>query len=156
MSGSNLAGGSGPVSITGQGSLFGGVVGQYNQGIYVVSANVTSSGAISLTGTGGTGTSYNNGMQIQSAILTAGGLLTLTGSGNTGTTGTMNIGVQITNPCTLMGAGGSAIDGTGGNGTSNNHGVFMNAGVVTSLTLADITGTAGAGTGSLDEAGTYF
>ena len=103
--------------------------------------------AITLDGTGGDGTSGNHGTLIQSAgtlITSVDGDILVLGQGGDGST-TNNFGVyQLTGAVissTGVGAGAATItlDGTGGDGTSGNHGVFLSgAGALVTSVDGDI------------------
>ena len=146
--------GSGTLSVLGTGSASG--AGHYNQGVWMQGGRLDSGSSLSLTGLGGTGGSYNHGVQLVSAALEASGVLGVTGTASASTLGMQNMGVQAFGIATLNGGAGSFVTGTGGGGSSANHGVFLNlSGLTTTLAEGDVSGTAGGGA-SLDRAGTFF
>jgi hypothetical protein len=151
------AGGSGAVSVTGQGgNRSPGATGAGNLGVYVADRNGTTSnlyssirsngGAVTVNGTGGgsqtaAGSSNSNhGVQVKlGGTITAGGTgtVSVTGTGgNPSVTGTggSNCGVNVDGTTTLAkitsNNGNVIVTGTGGSrgsGTAN-HGIYLNAG----------------------------
>jgi hypothetical protein len=145
--------GSGAIRLTGQGSL--NATGNYAEGILIQAAGVQSvSGAIDITGTGGSGTSYLYGVRMSGGSVSTGGILAIIGQGGTGT-GLQNAGVWLISSATTNGGASSSITGTGGSGSSKNHGVHLLTGT-TGIPITQILGTAGTGTGSLDYSGSFF
>ncbi len=103
-------------------------------GIYNGGTNTTASGAIALTGTGGSNANYDNGIDVSGTIQsTATGGITLTGyGGDSGSTGNYGIGMYGTVQSTATGGGGITLIGyAGGNGGSDgyNMGLFINGAV---------------------------
>ena len=110
-----------------------------------------------ITGTGGNGYSHNSGLRlIKSGVGVASGNVfgttRLTGTAHVDNTGTGNHGIVGSS----VGIGGDNIfvDGTGGGGSKLNHGIFLTK--LSSSPGAVVNGVAGAGTGSLDQAGDPF
>ncbi|MCB1090383.1 MAG: tandem-95 repeat protein [Verrucomicrobiae bacterium] len=129
--------------------------GNYNEGILVQSASLSSSsGTISLSGTGGSGNSYNYGVRLYGASLSTTGVMALVGIGGNGT-GIQNVGVWVYSGASVLGNVDSSITGTGGVGSSKSHGVYLTSGSTT-IDPANIIGTAGSGTGSLNLTGSFF
>ncbi|MBL9154329.1 MAG: hypothetical protein JNK37_17700, partial [Verrucomicrobiales bacterium] len=157
VSGTTLSSTGGSFRVTGQGSLSGALDGNIGITIQKVTANI--GGDIELTGTSGTGTKNNHGVILNAVTLSAGGLLDILGiSSSVLPLGlNNNVGVYLTNATSLTGAAGSSIVGTGGQGTAKNHGIYASGNTVIGggLTAGDFVGTAGSGTGSLPEAGTF-
>jgi sugar lactone lactonase YvrE len=151
------AGGSGAVSITGQGgNLSPGASGSTNVGVLVSSANGTSGnlysyitsggGAVTVNGTGGgsqtaAGSSgSNHGVQVKiGGTITAGGTGTVSVTGTGGNpsatgNGATNHGVNVDGTTTLAritsNNGNVTVTGTGGSQGSgaSNHGIYLNAG----------------------------
>ncbi|MEQ1747120.1 MAG: hypothetical protein ABMA02_16945, partial [Saprospiraceae bacterium] len=128
------AGGSGTVSVIGQGGTS---TGNSNFGVYVTGTNskITSSGGnVSVTGTGGgSGLSINNnGVFVNSSgEISAGGSGTVTviGQGSAATTGATNYGVYVIASATITSAAGNvSVTGTGGGtGSGTNYGVFLSS-----------------------------
>ena len=102
-------------------------------------ADITSTGlgadaaSITLDGTGGDGTTNNHGTLIQSAgtlVTSVDGDISILGQGGNGS-GATNVGIYQLNGAVVsstgVGAGAATItfDGTGGDGTSSNYGVFL-------------------------------
>lgn len=156
MFSSNVAStGTGSVSLEGVGSLSG--AGVFNTGTYVANSTVSATtGSLSITGNGGTGSSLNDGVRIQGSSVTTSGVLSLLGTANANTKGVFNSGVHIFLNSTINGSGASSITGFGGGGTLLNHGVSMNLGITSNVPLGSITGTAGAGNLSKDLTGNFF
>lgn len=132
-------------------------------GIAVVSgATITSTGTganaanITLNGTGANGTNQNYGIWLNSStskISTVDGDINVTAKGGDGSS-SQNYGLYVSTSADIIstGTGASAgtitLNGTGGNGTSDNYG-FYATGSGTTITsakgLVNITGTGGAG-----------
>ena len=144
--GSSITSVSGAITIngTGNGSL------SYNRGIKMEEAAVTTSGTITLIGTGsatgtqqfnsgiylhssnldggtliitghgGTGSSFNEGVRILEGSIL--GSLNLNGTANPATTGVWNSGVYLLN--VGLGSATGTITGTGGGGSGFNHGIY--------------------------------
>ena len=151
-----LSSGAGAISLTGTGGIdaaTGGHVGVRIRGAAVVQS---TTGSITLNGTGGAGTTSGHGAEVSggASVTTATGAINITGVANG--SGASNWGVNIVGSGTQVastgasGAGSISIDGTGGNGTTNNYGVRIGntQGSVTSVSgNIVITGHAGNGSG---------
>lgn len=126
----------GDVAIRGQG---GDVASEFNTGVYISEATVESTGErkanaarISIDGTGGEGTQRNHGvyMQFLATIESVAGDIVIKGEGGDGTD-RFNVGVVINNGrvnstgATKDDAAEISIEGTGGKGTTINHGVVI-------------------------------
>lgn len=147
--------GSGTLTLTGTGSQSS--TGLFNSGIFASYAILqANSGDLIITGVGGAGSSYNIGARLiggsyQSTL----GLLDIDGAGGVAASGIRNYGVWIQSAA-AGGGSGSAIDGTGGNGTGYNHGVYANS-LTGSLTPGDVTGSITDGnSSSKDTLGSFF
>ncbi len=154
------------VQVTGTGTLTlvgkGGVGGGANPaGIVVRNSSLVSggtSGLVSVTGTGGTGTSAGDGVQnlvgvsleSGSTITSAGANVQVTGIGGIAS-GTSAGGVLVIGNSTLTagGTGTVTVSGTGGTGTDFNYGVdVVHGGTITSSNGAvTVTGTGGSASG---------
>ena len=152
-------GATGNINVVGLGANFG----DDNRGIYVHSGSTISStgtqagaGSITFMGTGGDAAGDNNGIEIASAttsISTVNGDIDWTGTGGNGTGGS-NIGIRVVGVLiestgTGANAGSITLHGTGGDGTSNNYGIFINlaTGAVRGID-GDISLTGNGGSGS--------
>jgi hypothetical protein len=154
----------GNIIVNGQG---GSGSGQFNRGVRVQGGGTISStgtgataGTITVGGTGGaSGTSGNHGISVSgtnSLITSVDGNIGLTGQGGTGSAD-QQIGIVLLSggQVTSTGTGANAADitagGTGGTGTMNNFGVFIDGtgGTTTHFAAVDgdvsITGTGGTG-----------
>ena len=136
----------GHINFTGRGGNGAG----YAAGIYLDTSaqlSTTLTGAITISGTGGTGTSGNNlGVRIlgtNSAVQTDQGDITIDGASN-GTSGDYNIGIELSQAQVTINSGALILDGKSGSGGSNNYGIFTYAGRITSnggnLRLTGISG----------------
>ncbi|MEI6143220.1 MAG: choice-of-anchor Q domain-containing protein, partial [Mariniphaga sp.] len=124
MGGNIMAGGTGTVTVVGQGGNPSGT-GNFNSGVQInsTSSTITSNGGnVSVTGTGGGAltSSYNLGVDISTdAVITAGGTGTVSVSGNGGNllgTGSDNHGVNFSNLTASITSGGGNIAITGKEG----------------------------------------
>ena len=133
--------------------------GTANAGIGLESAHLNA-GTLDLQGTGGTGTDRNQGItswayvDLAGSQLTSTGLMTLTGTGSSLVTGIENNGIDLFSATLNSGNADMRLNGTGGNGTSDNYGVHISvdSGALTKSTLTSsngltITGTGGSGGG---------
>jgi len=169
------AGGSGSVTVTGQGGVFGNPtsnVTSYCSGIRLISGTVTkgssritsNGGNVTVIGTGGGAdslTSQNPGIFLSdSTLITAGGngTVTVTGSGGLSKTTALSQshGIYIQNKASILGGPGSGstlVTGYGGGklNSSDNNGVVVTGGIISSLGTGDVT-VRGYG-GSLDGLG---
>jgi filamentous hemagglutinin family protein len=153
----------GALSVTGVG---GAGSGSSNDGIHLSAASrITSTGTgasaatLTLHGTGGAGTQQNRGIFLTGAgttVTSADGSLSLTGvgAGGSGSTGSnhgihLASGARLVSTATGMGAPSVTLHGTGGPGSANNLGVWLE-GANTAVTSVDsaisATGVAGANT----------
>jgi hypothetical protein len=120
----------------------------------------SATGDIQITGVGGNGTTYNSGVDLQaggSIISTGTARIDVMGTGGTGVfgpeTGAGQVGVWILNSNSRISAkdGDITINGVGGGspGSSGNHGVLVQSGVIQTLLCGaanvSLTGTAGIG-----------
>jgi len=156
--GSSITTGGGALNVTGTG----GGAGSYNYGIYASYTTLDTSnyfggigGAITLTGTGGNGSgtnSYNRGVVLDSSTVveTGGGNFEVTGVGGDGGEGG-GIALYSATVDTSNGSntGGTVtLNGTGGNDTDYNYGVYLyDSSITTGGGALNIAGTGG-GTGS--------
>jgi hypothetical protein len=152
----SLTGGSGGVSLTGQGTAALNTVGVAVQSGAIVTA--TGSGPVSVTGTGGSAASASNfGVLVENSgqITSGGGNVTVEGFGGGGTGGgDDNFGVLVRSAAQITsgGAGTVTVTGTGGSGSGNfNQGVLVTDGssLITSggAGTVSVTGTGGSGAG---------
>lgn len=120
-------------------------------GANIQSLGDTANSTVNITGISGSGTHDNFGMQINnSRIASVDGDVTLSGTGQ-GSEG-FNVGVVTTGSSTIESTGTAkiTINGTGGNGTADNYGIWMPSGAVKAVNgNIKLEGTAGNGT-------TYF
>ncbi|MDB5386267.1 MAG: hypothetical protein JWM11_1913 [Planctomycetaceae bacterium] len=132
--------------------------------IYETGSMIRSAvGDIQITGVGGSGTTYNSGVDVQAgaAIVSTGtAKITVTGTGGTGVfgsdVGAGQVGVWLLNSDAKISAkdGDVTITGIGGGdaGSSGNHGVMLQSGVIQTATggaaNVSLTGTAGVGSAS--------
>lgn len=158
----------GAISITGQGGGAGSS--GASAGVYLDDAILTSDGTeanaatITINGTGGNGSTHNHGVRItgsDSAINSVIGDISITGRAGDGT-GDDNHGVDmggldtISSTGTGPGAATITIDGTGGDGTDHNFGIYSADSAVTSVDGAiSFTGIGGDGT-SVNNYGVRF
>ncbi len=149
---SNLsATGNGQVLLSGSGDRGGsGILGSK-------SSILSSTGAVTVTGTGGIGTKDNRGVSLTRSVLrsTDGGNITAQGTANPATNGTGNVGVFIERG-TVGTTGSFAISGTGGGGVGGNHGVFMNKVTNTGAAIAAVGVKTDGSSKSKNRAGDYF
>ncbi len=164
LGGQITAGGSGSVTVVGQGGNLSGT-GDDNSGVFVNNTNsrITSGGGnVSVTGTGGGagGGIYNSGVVVvDSAAISAGGSGTVTVIGQGGNltgTGGFNYGVSVVaEGATITSNGGNvSVQGTGGGGvsTESNLGVHLLDGIITAANTGTVTVIGQAG--SVDPSGT--
>ncbi|MBU2702175.1 filamentous hemagglutinin family protein [Sporomusaceae bacterium BoRhaA] len=125
-----------------------------NHGVMLrIGANIESIGnaIVKITGIGGKGTHDNFGMQIDnSRIASVEGDVTLDVIGGQGSTGT-NVGLVTTGSSTIESSGTAQINinGTGGNGTSDNSGIWIASGTVKTVDGdIELNGAGGNGTAS--------
>jgi hypothetical protein len=145
--------GTGDIQIAGIANI--GTVASSNTGIYL-NKSALSAINITLIGSSGSGASNNQGLRIIGGSVLADattGTTQIMGMSQGLTTANNNTGVHIFNKVTLGGISIS-IDGTGGVGSSNNHGIYMHSGIVAPGVVTN--GIAGIGAGSLAEAGDFF
>jgi hypothetical protein len=137
-----------------------------NNGVRIYGANAfirSTDGDIQVTGVGGTGTTFNSGVDLQvggAIIATGNASIRVTGTGGTGVFGTGanvgQVGVWLLNAESEITAnnGDIQIIGTGGGdpGSTGNHGVVFQSGVIQTVaggtSNVSITGTAGVGSTS--------
>jgi len=145
----------GEITLDGSNSTIGS--GSDRRGVQVINGTIqsTGSGAINITGDGGSGTGSSTGVSVQNTatIETTDGDLSITGTAIAASTGSANTG--ITNGGTLRTTGTGNINL---NGTSYSSGTYFNTGVVSSGTIAaqgsgNITIT---GTGSTNSTRRWF
>lgn len=145
----------GEISCIGNGG--GNGTGQLNCGLNLINVNmdVTGMGSISLSGTAGSGVQYGVGTLITGSatqITTAGGAIEITGLGNG--TGSVNCGIILENGVQVAsnGSGTLTLQGTSGNGTNSNYGVFLSSSssVTSSSGAVSITGQSN-GSGSVNQ-----
>ena len=146
----DLTGGSGGLSLTGQGVARFNTVGVLVQNGAVVSA--TGAGPVSVTGTGSSGDeAFNYGVWLNGGQVTSAGsgAVSVTGTGGSGI-GDFNYGVRVGqfNSAITSGSGALTVIGVGGGGGSSNIGVSID-GPVTSggAGVLSVTGTGGSGSG---------
>lgn len=135
----------------------GGDGGDYNNGIRLTdNVGVTAViGDMLMTGRGGNGSgSSNDGIEFAdgAVVSTIGGNITATGRGGDGGVDSnqgLNLESGIIESTGLSAAGKITVNGVGGNGVADNHGVKINHGFMVQSATADITisGTGGAGSG---------
>ncbi|MFM9960443.1 MAG: beta-propeller fold lactonase family protein, partial [Planctomycetaceae bacterium] len=127
---------SGAISVTGQGSTT--ATADQNFGIQIAGADITSTGtganaaAITLSGTGGSGTSGHAGFLISNAgtsVTTVDGAININGQGGASATGGAQTGVQMTTDVLIesSGTGPITITGTAGNGTGSDRGIVSDS-----------------------------
>lgn len=151
----------GSILVTGQG---GSGSAQFNRGVRVQAAGLISStgtgataATITVMGTGGaSGTDGNHGISVSganSAITSIDGNIQLTGQGGTGSTD-QHIGVVLLDGGQVRSTGATAdasdvtVNGTGGTGTQNNFGVFIEGASSQFISTAgelSVTGIGGSG-----------
>ena len=146
------------VNITGQSSAA--ATGKDNDGVSIQSSDLDALLDLSVTGMSGAGTINNDGVQLKRSSLSSAGVLEIQGTSHTDLVNGLrnNHGTFLSGSNTLTGESGSTVQGTGGNGTSRNHGIFADrrTDIGGALVIADFTGIAGTGDGSQDLAGTLF
>jgi len=159
----------GNISITGTGGGGGLIGNDNNYGVYIHSGAdiVSNSSAISISGRGGNGDRLNYGVRIRgngTTLETDTGDITVIGD-TASVLGDKNIGIILESSAEIISTGSGVnagtitLNGTGGNGTSDNYGVHL-LGDTTHITSVDgaisIDGTGGrAATGS-DNEGIYL
>jgi filamentous hemagglutinin family protein len=151
LSGASIDAGAGLLSITGIGYSGGGV------GVNLQQSSILANGGISIIGTGHGTTTWQHGILVQGKGAAGYSLKSAYDTylmGSTDATGSVQVGVLVTDGghVEATGTGNIAINGTGGPGTGNNHGVLIN-GSPTSKVLAEngnitLIGTAGDTTSS--------
>ena len=148
----------GTISITGTG----GSAGAYAHGIEINGGRISSSSsdatAISLIGNGGAGGNgdySNSGITTFHSEITAdnGGVM-IEGNGGSGTTSSFNAGVSLY--ATTVSGTTLDIDGQGGDGLSNNRGIFLSSGSDLDATAGDATLTGVGGGGGSYNDGIYI
>jgi RHS repeat-associated protein len=151
---------SGAISITGKGGGSGsGNYGIYVNGAVVESTGTTAGATITLAGDSGnsTGTQHNYGVNLQGSakVSSVSGAIDIAGKGRDGT-GSDNYGIYVGSGSVVESTGETAgapitLNGTGGTGSSTNHGVFV-SGVNTKVSSVsgaiNITGNGGDGSGA--------
>ena len=146
------------VNITGQSSAA--ATGKDNDGVSIQSSDLDALLDLSVTGMSGAGTINNDGVQLKRSSLSSAGVLEIQGTSLTDLVNGLrnNHGTFLSGSNTLTGESGSTVQGTGGNGTSRNHGIIADrlTDIGGALVIADFTGIAGTGDGSQDLAGTLF
>ncbi|WP_197998444.1 tandem-95 repeat protein, partial [Gimesia aquarii] len=166
LNNSSVTSADGNISLTGQG---GSGTEISNIGVFIDNSGLVSStgtgpdaATITINGTAGTGTNDNHGVLLNSISITSvEGDISLTGQGGGSGTGTNNTGIYMVGPnisSTGIGANAASItlNGTGGNGTANSFGMYLN-GVTLNSIDGDIslTGQGGDGTG-INNVGVYM
>jgi len=117
----------GNISLTGIGSS--GSTGPFNVGTSIrngATLSTTGAGNIVLNGTSGAGSGANYGLEIVSPVTsvnTGNGNITITGT-STATSGSSNFGTFLDAIINAGGTGNIEINGSGGNGTSNDMGIY--------------------------------
>jgi len=141
------AGGSGTVTVVGQG----GPSGAYDIGVQLnnVSTITSSGGAVSVTGTGGSNAlningNTNDGIDVEQGEITAGGTGTVTvlGTGGTsGSNGSLNEGVELEAGLGYITSGGGdvSVAGVSGSGPSSYGINLAYAGTISTATAGNIT-----------------
>lgn len=132
----------GDILLTGQGGAGAGIS---NIGVFIDNSGLVSStgtgpdaATITINGTAGTGTNNNHGVLLNSISITSiKGDISLVGQGGGSGTGTNNTGIYMVGPnisSTGFGANAASItlNGTGGNGTSNSFGMYLNSSTISS------------------------
>jgi filamentous hemagglutinin family protein len=142
LTASTLTTGIGDISMRGTAFSQAGSGGEVGINLDTGSVLSTTSGKISLYGTGGAGTSSNYGVcltDIGTLITSNSGLITIWGKAGNGT-GTLNIGTvmqagaYVTSTGTGNGIGAINMTGIGGTGTASDHGIkFTGSGVDTGI-----------------------
>lgn len=102
---------------------------------------ITTTGSVTVDGTGGAGTDSNVGVTLQSigdAIRTQTGTVNVTGRGGAGTTN-FNDGIVITNLTNISSTGAASagditLTGIGGAGLGNSRGIYLPSGTINSVT----------------------
>ena len=156
-----LNAGAGNITVRGAGRNVGGVANGIDRqyGVFVNTGGQlqTSSGTISVHGTGGNGTSNNHGVYVNGTnalITSATGNVGITGVGGNGSSSN-NRGIHVLDggQITSTGSATLTINGTGGNGTSANQGVRVQGtnALITSLNGAvTVNGTGSDGSGNFN------
>ncbi|MBE9176914.1 hypothetical protein IQ225_19150, partial [Synechocystis salina LEGE 06155] len=123
--GSISSNGTGTITVIGRGSPDGTL--ENNTGVRVDGEITSLDGAISITGTGGSGTNTNRGVNVFSGgKISSTGIATITllGQGSTTAKNVGNIGVGVGGEITSL-DGAISITGTGGSGTNGNSGIAL-------------------------------
>jgi len=144
------AGGSGTITLDG---TAGSSAGNLNRGVVINGPVSSSSGAINITGLGGTGTATNAGVYIagsSAAVTSVSGNITIDATGNTGSSSdNYGLAVLASGRVETLSAGSIDIVGQGGAGTSSNDGVRVEgAGTISAAGTLTVMGTGGAGSSS--------
>jgi filamentous hemagglutinin family protein len=148
----DISAGAGNISLRGRGEA----AGSDNSGVYVHNGSVlqTTTGDITLTGTGGDGTNSNNGIYLTDAgteVTSVDGDIALTGTGGNGSAGGFNIGIlgQINATIASTGTGTITLTGHGHGAGDWNDGLELYDGFAIASVDGDIaiTGTS-TGTGN--------
>ena len=122
-----------------------------NDGIFLDQTRIFGGTDTTISGTGGNGNNANAGIRLSRSEINS-GTIALTGEANANSRGSNNHG--IVGSTVDISGGALSVDGTGGGGSKLNHGIFLTK--LTSQSGAVVNGVAGAGTGSLDQAGEPF
>ncbi|MCB1086790.1 MAG: hypothetical protein KDM63_07075, partial [Verrucomicrobiae bacterium] len=149
---------SGNIQVFGAGSLSSNS--SKNSGVSIKGSLIQTNSSVTIDGISGKGTKDNHGVISTSSEMAASGTLLINGTSitQTGIGFSNNVGIYFSTGTRLSGGFGSLISGTGGQGTSKNHGIFAKSDIVIAgeITPADFVGVAGGGSGSVDRFGTLF
>ena len=125
---SSITSQNGAITISGTGGTG---TGGFHTGVVAANQPIIEStgvGAISITGMGGSGTAFNQGIDINSNVYMSsmGGDIMLQGTGGTGTgSGQNGIFIGVDTNFTTTGTGNITMNGTGGSGIDQNHGLVI-------------------------------
>jgi len=130
--------------------------GVLNVGTYLQSSTLSGS-VMTVSGTGGGGTTLNQGVRMLSGSIQANnGAASIIGQARATTSGTYNGGVHLQSG-SVGGSNGLTITGTGGTGSSLNHGVYLLAMTASGNAGAtQLTGTAHSSTSGMLNTGVYL
>jgi hypothetical protein len=113
-----------------QGSTSGNTIGSANYGARLITVSVSGGNAF-VSGTGSTGTSGNYGLQYRTGMVTGTiGNIGISGTADSATSRSSNSGSTLKN-VVVQAEAGISLTGTGGGGTSRNHGLQVDGGSLT-------------------------
>ena len=139
------------------GEAFAGASGSHNRGVELLSARIQAGANAVITGIGGGGEDHNQGVRMIRGSVEAGPAsgVEIHGQARNTTVGSSNMGAYLFDSITLKG-GNLLMNGIGGGGIDNNHGLFADRDITADAEPLSFNGTGGAGLTSENFAGDFF